>query len=88
MKQYRENWEQDVSTRYQMPDAESKFRTMFDIRVNDVDLKYWTLFWNNYYSILEPFVSNQQILNIHHFKFLVGTAIDSANIITFNYPKG
>jgi hypothetical protein len=85
MKQYRENWEQDVIKFRMMPDAESKFRAMFDIRVNDVDLKYWTLFWNNYYSILEPFVNDEDLKD---FEFLVGTAIDSAKIITFNYPKG
>ena len=64
---------------------------LFGIQVEDEDLYYWIEFWSYYAKFLEPLVESIEktnVTNIGEFKFLVGTVVNSAKIITLNHPKG
>ena len=65
------------------------FLTLFGIQVKGEDWYYWMDFWSYYYDFLEPL---GEIVNwggiSSDFKFLVGTVVNSAKIITLNHPKG
>ena len=67
------------------------FMILFGIQVEDEDLYYWIEFWSYYAKFLEPLVESIEktnVTNIGEFKFLVGTVVNSAKIITLNHPKG